>query len=154
MKRPERPTAMTSSKFGVIALSIALTGCSSSEATTTDAGSTRDAYIEVPAESCAQPGDMGNEIGVGAFCSPAGNQCSAFTQARLCLADVVRDEGQWFCTRTCTTSEQCGSGAVCVIETRGGGCVPAQCAPEDEDAGATDDADVSADASSDSDAGT
>lgn len=118
--------------------------------TAPDAG--RDAPLVIPPESCAQPGDIGNENGVGTFCTPTGGECRAFPLAPLCLASAAPDDGQWFCTRLCRDDSQCGTDAVCVMETRGAGCVPLRCDPELPDAGVLPDAPVE-DAGSGVDAG-
>lgn len=81
---------------------------------------------------------MGNANGVGAFCTPSGRECTVFPLAGLCLAAVAPDEGQWFCTRTCTMDSQCGADAVCVGDMRGHGCVPTRCAGPPADAGLDD----------------
>lgn len=79
-----------------------------------------------PAASCIQPGDTGNEIGVGEFCTPLGGECEDNTDAQLCLADVGQD--QWMCSRIgCTETTDCGEGAGCVITGDGSACVPCMC---------------------------
>lgn len=81
-----------------------------------------------PAESCIRPGDHGNDIGVGEYCSPFGGQCQGFEFAPLCLADVGQD--QWFCTRIgCDAMTNCGAGAGCLITGDGSACVPCRCEP-------------------------
>lgn len=100
-----------------------------------DVAGTPDAGLMVPPGSCAQPGDVGNDIGVGTFCTPRGGECAAFPQAGLCVVMIAPDEGQWFCTRLCDTDADCGADAVCTGDGRGAACVPARCAPEPEDAG-------------------
>lgn len=91
-----------------------------------------------PAGSCAQPGDVGNENGVGQFCTPTGGECSGNPLAGLCLASLSPSDGQWFCTRLCTSDTMCGTDAVCTGDPRGRACVPARCAPPPEDAGTPD----------------
>ncbi len=79
-----------------------------------------------PPESCTQPGDAGNEIGVGEFCTPLGHQCDDNTIAQLCLADVGQTE--WMCTRImCDETTDCGEGAGCLLEDGGSACVPCAC---------------------------
>jgi hypothetical protein len=81
---------------------------------------------KTPKQSCAQPGDKGNDIGVGTYCTPAGKQCEDFPLAGLCLADV--GQKQWFCSKIgCTKSSECGSDATCVIHDDGSACVPNHC---------------------------
>jgi hypothetical protein len=79
-----------------------------------------------PPGSCVQPGDKGNDKGVGTYCSPHGGQCADFPEAGLCLADVGQD--QWFCTRLgCTTNADCGMDATCYHDSGGDACVPDRC---------------------------
>lgn len=79
-----------------------------------------------PAESCIQPGELGNEIGVGEYCTPLGGECADNTDAQLCLADVGQD--QWMCSRIgCTETTDCGEGAGCLITSDGSACVPCMC---------------------------
>lgn len=79
-----------------------------------------------PAESCVRPGDVGNNLGVGQYCTPAGSECAGFDLAPLCLASVGQD--QWFCTRIgCDATTDCGEGAGCLIQPDGSACVPCRC---------------------------
>jgi hypothetical protein len=106
-----------------LALAFALAACGSGD----DAAPPVDADV-TPAESCVRPGDHGNSLGIGEYCTPGGNQCSAFDLAPLCLADVAQD--QWFCTRIgCDANTDCGAGAGCLLEAGGSACVPCRCDP-------------------------
>jgi hypothetical protein len=79
-----------------------------------------------PADSCVQPGDMGNEIGVGEYCTPLGGQCADNSVAQFCLADVGQD--QWMCTRIgCDENTDCGANTGCLITDDGSACVPCRC---------------------------
>lgn len=79
-----------------------------------------------PAESCVRPGDVGNNVGVGTYCTPEGGECAPFDLAPLCLATVGQE--QWFCTRIgCDATTNCGEGAGCLIEAEGSACVPCRC---------------------------
>ncbi len=121
---------------------IGLGACGSS-VPPSDAGN--DALV-VPMHSCGRPEVPGNEQGVGAFCSPAGRQCSAHPLAPLCLADLAPAEEQWYCTRTCVMDSQCGTDAMCVGDSRGHGCVPNRCPLGSVvDSGATSDAGATSD---------
>ena len=73
---------------------------------------------------CAVPGDTGNEVGVGEFCSAGGGQCTGNTGASLCLADFVQGEFATFCTLQCQGDAECGRGAICNSSKI---CVPAKC---------------------------
>jgi hypothetical protein len=75
---------------------------------------------------CVQPADLGNENGVGHYCTPGGGECTAFPLAPLCLADVGQDE--WFCTRIgCDETTDCGADAGCLLDPGGSACVPCAC---------------------------
>ena len=111
-------------------LMIASVGCGAAAAP--------DAGPNVPAGSCGQPGDTGNELGVGRFCSPGGRECTTAPQARLCVADLSPGDGQWFCTKLCSSDMDCGMDAVCIGDSRGRACLPARCAPPPMDAGPAD----------------
>ena len=115
-----------------------VTGCGDSDADgdggsggggTTTGGTTKAASTGngPPADSCIQPGDMGNELGVGEYCSPLGKQCMDNAAAQLCLADVGQD--QWMCTRIgCDATTDCGQGAGClIVQGEGSACVPCMC---------------------------
>lgn len=79
-----------------------------------------------PAASCTQPGAVGNELGVGEYCTPLGKQCQDNESAQLCLADVGQDE--WMCTRIgCTEAADCGADAGCLVTDDGAACVPCAC---------------------------
>lgn len=80
----------------------------------------------MPPDSCIQPGDTGNELGIGTYCSPDGQECLAFNPPLTCLADLGQDE--WFCTRIfCKTTDECGSEVTCLMQDLGSACVPDRC---------------------------
>lgn len=81
-----------------------------------------DAYDSI----CGEPGDVGNEVGVGKFCETL-NDCSDTVDARLCAN--LGDEDAHFCTRTCTEGDSsvCGTGATCTCGNGGCGCTPDAC---------------------------
>jgi hypothetical protein len=75
--------------------------------------------------SCGQPGDPGNEVGVGKFCSTQA-ECTSGT-----VCTHAFNEDTYFCTTACAASgidPSCGSGAYCQCSTGGCGCVPGTCA--------------------------
>ena len=122
---------------------VVLAACAPAAATP-DSGS--DSGLMVPAGSCGQPGDMGNELGVGRFCTPGGRQCATAPQARICVVDLSPADMQWYCTRLCSADSDCGTDAVCIGDARGMGCLPARCAPPRPDAGTGTDAGAGTDA--------
>lgn len=81
--------------------------------------------------SCANPGDVGNSVGIGTYCSPGGGECTGFSLAPLCLADAAPTDGQWFCTRLCRANADCKEDAFCLFTDRGSACVPTRCRPPD-----------------------
>lgn len=114
---------------------VALVACQSA-APAIDAG--RDAPIVAPAESCVQPEDEGNELGVGRFCSPRRGQCAVTPFARVCVPDLAPEVTDWYCTRFCDDDSDCGTGALCLGDSRGMGCVPVVCLPPMADGGPAD----------------
>jgi hypothetical protein len=129
-------------------LLVALDGCSSDAADTgspapRDDATTGDVASDSPlsTSSCVQPGDHGNELGIGEYCTPGGGECRGFALAPLCLAEAAPDDDQWFCTRIlCTTDDQCGSDTFCLVTDRGSACVPLRCVDDPPDGGTTSDA--------------
>jgi hypothetical protein len=94
-------------------------GGQSTSSTSTTATSTHT-------NACVLTTDTGNANGVGHYCTPGGGECSGFSLAGLCLADVGQDE--WFCTRIgCSMDSECGDDAVCHIESAGSACIPSKC---------------------------
>jgi hypothetical protein len=77
-----------------------------------------------PSAPCAAPGDTGNEVGVGKFCSAGGGECAGNGSASACLADFAMSAFANFCTLQCQGDAQCGAGAIC---SSSGICVPAKC---------------------------
>ena len=73
---------------------------------------------------CAAPGDTGNEVGVGKFCSAGGGQCAGNTGASLCIAEFSQSAFANFCTLQCQGDAECGAAAVCSTSKI---CVPAKC---------------------------
>lgn len=73
--------------------------------------------------ACASPGAEGNEIGVGRYCTPDGDEC-ADLDASICTV-AIQDDAPPFCTKFCFSDDDCGSDATC--EDNGGpvsGCAP------------------------------
>lgn len=97
-------------------------------AATGGSGATDASSEASPTQGCVQPGDHGNELGIGEFCTPGGGQCRDFPSAPLCLAEAAPDDDQWFCTRIfCNDDSVCGTEAFCLMTDRGSACVPTRC---------------------------
>lgn len=108
-------------------LSVAVVACTKEEAAT-DSG---DMTVR---SCCGKPGDPGNSLGVGKYCSSAaGAECRTNTSATICsqlLQDPTRPT--YFCTQPCVPdagTNTCGDGAKCTMDkgTQQWGCVPAPC---------------------------
>ena len=77
--------------------------------------------------ACGQPGDTGNELGVGYYCTSF-NDCFATSGAPLCA--VLGDPNAHFCTKTCTMGDDasCGTNASCTCNSNNQcGCTPNYC---------------------------
>lgn len=104
-------------------------GCGSSEgpadASVDDAGPHPTPGVCLPG-----PGGTGNELHVGAYCTPGGGECSQYVDtAPLCAIDLD-PEGDRFCIRVgCRDHEACGAQACCTGRDDNGpkACVPKGC---------------------------
>jgi hypothetical protein len=76
---------------------------------------------------CAEPGDSGNELGVGKHCTEGGGECASTSGANLCLADYVSGDFGNFCAASCSSDDDCGSGATCMGSGARAVCFPDQC---------------------------
>jgi hypothetical protein len=75
--------------------------------------------------ACGNPGDAGNEMGVGKYCTKGGGQCQG-TQAPYCSLDVKTDV-PGICSKPCATAADCGTGSICTGSGLEMGCAPAAC---------------------------
>lgn len=111
----------------MVSISLVATGCSN------DSSSNSDASVDAAADmaffsDCGRPGDVGNNLGVGKFCTTAA-ECQGLT-ATLCthLYRSVTGENTSMCTvANCTNDSQCGTNASCQCRALGCGCVPNAC---------------------------
>ncbi|MCU1283539.1 MAG: hypothetical protein JWM53_7085 [bacterium] len=73
---------------------------------------------------CGQPGDPGNELGVGKY-------CTGFTECAGKMASVCSNLGGdaqlHFCTMACSMGGNCGTGATCQCQGGQCGCLPDSC---------------------------
>jgi hypothetical protein len=117
------------------------TACGSSSAPATDAGhpetskptdSGKPSDAGEPFSACGHPGDKGNSIGVGQYCTES-TQCPG--TAPIC-SDIENSDADptlntFFCVIPCTGCEApgfCGSGAECACLSAGMcGCLPTTC---------------------------
>jgi hypothetical protein len=77
---------------------------------------------------CGDQGDPGNELGVGKYCTKGGSECSGL-QASNCSVNF--QDGPALCSKSCSTTADCGTGATCVDSVVFGitvkGCSPNAC---------------------------
>lgn len=137
-------------------LPLVFLGCSNNSGGS-DAGSdaTTDAGVDViiDPQNCVAPGTKPNDQGMGGYCSPGGGQCDTAGPGgapRICTADVAGTPAHaWFCTYPCDPTTNCGTGATCLGDSMGNGCVPTACDYLAGDAGVDAGSDASSDATSD-----
>lgn len=91
---------------------------------------------ETPADACsgetacATECNVGNNLGVGRFCTGGNGECNANPAPFLfCTDDYEPDgTGKGFCTGACGSDADCGDDAFCSGSGMGSkGCVPATC---------------------------
>ena len=110
-------------------------GCSNGDNTTDGGNDATSADVSpdviIDPQNCIPPGTKPNDQGMGGYCSPGGGQCDKAGPGgapRICTADVGgTPQHAWFCTYPCDPSFNCGSGAQCVTNAQGSGCVPVAC---------------------------
>ncbi|HUJ57417.1 MAG TPA: hypothetical protein VLX92_02960 [Kofleriaceae bacterium] len=87
-----------------------------------------DASADAFASSCGEPGDTGNELGIGKFCQMQ-SDCSGTQAAPLC--SIIGDSTTHFCTKICTSTgsaDQCGTATTCTCNSSNEcGCTPNKC---------------------------
>ncbi|MFO0726668.1 MAG: hypothetical protein U1E65_22970 [Myxococcota bacterium] len=106
---------------------IVAAACSTSPAATPDAGDTTP--HATPGICIPDMYGTGNDLHVGAFCSPGGNQCGKYDQAPLCSIDLD-PEGDNFCIRVgCHSHAECGNQGCCTGRENVSikACVPKGC---------------------------
>ena len=109
-------------KYALLAL--ALVACGGD-----DSASYKDAAVDAFESECGNPGDQGNEMGIGAFCDPA-NQPDIHCPSTAPLCSIIGDERTHFCTKTCSmgSTTACGTGAECTCNSSNQcGCTPSVC---------------------------
>ncbi len=123
----------------VACLATVSVACSSTSNDPVDAGSTPDANVFV-GSGCIMPGDKGNSLKVGQFCTQSGGECDLNTgngEAYLCTVDQEHGAALPMCTKACFLNSECGEGAICTDGepahkcSHGKGCVPKRCTDND-----------------------
>jgi hypothetical protein len=105
-----------------------LAACGSSSTAHKNPDAAIDSSIDAFYSTCGHPGDMGNELGIGKFCTSLGD-CAGTVDAPLC--SILGDQTTHFCTKTCTSGgpmNQCGTLTMCVCNgSNQCGCTPNVC---------------------------
>jgi len=78
---------------------------------------------------CGQPGDTGNELGIGAYCDNSTPCTGMNTICSSIRNDAANPQlNTFFCTTLCQAgSNTCGTNASCVCEGGLCGCAPDRC---------------------------
>ena len=80
------------------------------------------------ASLCGHPGDTGNSLGVGKYCTKL-SDCSSNTKATLC--SILGSSNTFFCTFACSGNadlgSECGENATCQGQGGQCGCYPSAC---------------------------
>ena len=97
----------------------------STEAPTTGTAPPAEGNATAKPGPCAPAGSKANSKGIGAYCDTAA-KCGVDT---FCTGDFGAPAGAQFCSKQCAGDAECGEGAYCYKEARGGGCVTLACKP-------------------------
>jgi hypothetical protein len=111
------------------AVTAAVTGCGGDNGSADGGGSgPKDmTVLHDMASVCGHPGDTGNSVGVGKYCTKI-TDCSSNTKATLCT--TLGSDNAYFCTMTCTAAGamgECGENASCTCSGGQCGCFPDSC---------------------------
>jgi hypothetical protein len=128
-------------RFFSIALVIFAAGCGSDSNSSGDGGS---ADLSVAGNGvdmallsrCGHPGDVGNSLGVGKFCTNQGPDCGGNGMATTCSAilngQTPMPSDAYFCSFQCQMTSPagfCGENATCLCNALGCACIPTSCIP-------------------------
>ena len=78
-------------------------------------------------ENCVAKGYAGNDKKIGAYCDEDNGCPFQVDPFLICTASQDPTGTHKFCTTPCQNDNQCGTGAFCMKESLGSGCVPTQC---------------------------
>ncbi len=119
---------VTLGALGVLLASAGLAGCGSPGTTTAT-----DMSMAVQMSCCGKPGDPGNSLGVGKYCTdPTGSECVKNSMATICSSiEDTPARKTTFCTMQCNpnTPNFCGENASCTLDSisKAYGCTPNAC---------------------------
>jgi hypothetical protein len=108
----------------LLAAALALSACGGDDTAATSADMRAGADF---ASLCGHPGDKGNSLGVGKYCSKL-SDCNG-AMANLC--SVLGSSNTFFCTFQCSGNpdlgSECGENASCQCQGGQCGCYPSSC---------------------------
>ena len=112
-----------------LVLALALAGCGGDDTTSM---TTHDLATPGPvhdmASICGHPGDTGNSLGVGKYCTTL-SDCSSNSKATLC--SIIGSDNSYFSTMACSSpadlATECGENATCQCQGGQCGCFPDAC---------------------------
>jgi hypothetical protein len=119
---------------------VLLAGCGEGTSSTdaaTDQGAMGD--LTGTLTQCGQPGDTGNSLGVGQYCTIQGPDCPSGGGAHVLLCSALTNGSTpsptdtFFCSFTCEATSPpdfCGENAACLCDSRGCACIPTHCIPD------------------------
>lgn len=102
-------------------------GTTSGGTSGTTSGGTPDAAADAPAGNCVAPGYAGNDKKIGAYCDKDVSCPFQLSPFLVCTYGHDPTNTHLFCTSPCSKDDECGTGAYCMHDTAGSGCVPTQC---------------------------
>ena len=90
-------------------------------------GGTADASTDAPGGNCVPPGYAGNDKKIGAYCDKDVSCPFQVDPFLVCTYGHDPTNTHLFCTSPCSKDAECGTGAYCMHDSAGSGCVPTQC---------------------------
>ena len=87
---------------------------------------------------CGRPGDVGNSLGVGQYCTNNGPDCGGNSMAKTCSAifngQTPSPTDAYFCSFQCQMTDPpgtCGENATCLCNSSNiCACIPLSCVPK------------------------
>jgi hypothetical protein len=100
---------------------------STSSGSNPSSGGSPDAAADGPAENCVPKGYAGNEKKIGMYCDENVSCPFQLEPFLVCTHGHDPTGTHLFCTAPCSKDSECGTGAYCMKDPAGSGCVPTQC---------------------------
>lgn len=102
-------------------------GASGTSGTSGTSSGATDAGPDGPAQNCVPKGYAGNNKKIGAYCDKDVSCPFQLDPFLVCTYGHTDEPNLLFCTAPCSNDAECGTGAFCMKDPKGNGCVPAQC---------------------------